>query len=142
MLSKYVWDNVVWNKLLVQCWPRAHDHLFKKTLHKETTCKMLTQSAQTCFYRKIGCSFKCLVVCFLTSPSITKQSWLFLFNAGSGDHLWLAGQQWTLANIDWGKCYIPASIVFTKQIVHLNTVNRIVHAWTIKSFNIAINPIF
>ena len=42
----------------------------------------------------------CLVGRFLTGYNITKQSWLFLFNVGSGVHLRLAGQQWTGADTD------------------------------------------
>ena len=37
----------------------------------------------------------------LTGYSITEQSWLFLFNVGSGVHLQLVGQQWTGADFDW-----------------------------------------
>ena len=37
----------------------------------------------------------------LTGYYITEQSWLFLFNVGSGVHLRLAGQQWTGADFDW-----------------------------------------
>ena len=40
------------------------------------------------------------MACFLTGYNITEQSWLFLFNVGSGVYL-LAGQQWTGADIDW-----------------------------------------
>ena len=70
-------------------------------LHKKTTCKVVPKSRQTCFCPKTGCSFKCLVACFLTRHNITKESWFFLFNVGSWVQLWLAGQQWTGANIDW-----------------------------------------
>ena len=41
-----------------------------ETLHKKTTCTVLTQSAQTCFRRKTGCSFKWLVACFLAGYNI------------------------------------------------------------------------
>ena len=62
---------------------------------------MLTQSANTCFYRKTGWIVECLVVCFLTGYNITERSWLFLCNVGSGVHLRLAGQQWTKFDITW-----------------------------------------
>ena len=39
----------------------------------------------------------------LTGYNITEQSWLFLFNGGSGIHLRLARQQWTGADIDWNR---------------------------------------
>ena len=60
------------------------------TLHMEITCAMLALFTQ-------------LVVCFLTGYIITEQSWLFLFNADSGVHLHLAGQQWTGGDIDWNR---------------------------------------
>ena len=41
-----------------------------ETLHKKTTCTVLTQSAHTCFRRKTGCSFKWLVACFLAGYNI------------------------------------------------------------------------
>ena len=63
------------------------------TLHQKTPCAMLVQGAQACFRRKTGCSFKCLEACFLTWYNMTQQSWLFLFNVGSGVHLRLAGEQ-------------------------------------------------
>ena len=37
----------------------------------------------------------------LTRYYITEQSWLFLFNVGSGVHSRLAGQQWAGADFDW-----------------------------------------
>ena len=67
-------------------------NISETTLHKKTTCIMLVQSAQTCFCKKTSCSFKWLVVCFLSRYIITKQFWLFLFNVGLGVHLRLAGQ--------------------------------------------------
>ena len=66
------------------------------TLHKKTTCAILAQSTQTCFHRKTSCSFQCLVACILTSYNLTKQFWLFLFNAGLGVHLQHVGQGPTL----------------------------------------------
>ena len=71
-----------------QCCPNTSE----PTLHKKANCTVLAQSTQTCFHRKAGCSFKCLVACSLTRYNIIKQSWLFLFNVSSGVHLWLAGQ--------------------------------------------------
>ena len=62
-------------------------------LHKEGK-----RSAQVYFHRKNGF---CLVACFLTGCIITKQSWLFLFNDGSGVRLRLVGRQWTGADINW-----------------------------------------
>ena len=38
---------------------------------------------------------------FLTGYYITKQSWVFLFDVGSGVYLRIARQQWTGADIDW-----------------------------------------
>ena len=38
---------------------------------------------------------------FLTGHYITEQFWVFLFNVGLGVYLWIAGQQWTGADIDW-----------------------------------------
>ena len=49
----------------------------------------------------------CLVACFLTGFNITEQPWLFLFSVGSVAHLWLAGQQWTGANIDLNIAIFP-----------------------------------
>ena len=56
-------------------------------VHKKTTCPMLAQSAKTCFCRKTGYSFKCLVACFLNWYNIIEQSWVFLFNVCSGVYL-------------------------------------------------------
>ena len=85
---------------------------FEITLHKESTCAMLAQSAHTSFPRKAGFSLECLVACFLTRYNITKQSWLFLFNVGSGVHSWLVGQQWIGIDIDWKNgCYFLLLII-------------------------------
>ena len=79
--------------LSIQCCPNMPE----TTSHKKITCAMLAQSAQ----KEENWLFQiCLVVCFLTGYNITEQSWLFLFNVGSGVHLWLAGQQCTWADID------------------------------------------
>ena len=79
ILSKYVWDNIA----------------------QDTYLTVLAQRGKTCFRTKTGCNFQCLIACFLTGYNITKESWFFLFNVGSGVHVWLAGQQWTGADIDW-----------------------------------------
>ena len=101
-------------KLPLQCWPTAHKQCFteeKYTVkhcldlsgpknHVEINCAKLAQSAQIYFHRK-PVFWICLVACFLSSYIVTEQSWLFLFNVSLGVHLWLPGQQWTGANIDW-----------------------------------------
>ena len=38
---------------------------------------------------------------FLTGYYIVEQSWVFLFNVGSGVYLQIAAQQWTGAETDW-----------------------------------------
>ena len=61
---------------------------------------MLAQSAQNTFAEKPAVSNMSGSL-VLTGYYITEQSWLFLFNVGSGAHLRLAGQQWTGADLDW-----------------------------------------
>ena len=79
MLPKYVWDNI------------AQENYFW-ILGTERTDILSQENRlfQVCF-----------VTCFLTGYNTTEQSWLFLFNVGSGIHLRLAGQQWTGADFDW-----------------------------------------
>ena len=55
----------LWGKTPIKCCIDPSE-----TLHKKTTCTVLTQSAQTCFRRKTGCSFKWLVACFLAGYNI------------------------------------------------------------------------
>ena len=80
-----------------QCCP----NMSETRLHKKTTFAMWAQRVQIYFYRKNRFFQICLVACFLTGYIIREQSWFFLFNVGSGFHLWLLGQQWTGADIDW-----------------------------------------
>ena len=59
--------------LFSQCCPNTSE----TTLHKKITYTILIQRAQTCFRWKTGCSFKCLVACFLTGYNITEKYWVF-----------------------------------------------------------------
>ena len=72
----------------------------------------------------------------LTRCNITKQSWLVLFNVGSGVHLQLAGQQWTGADIEWNSvimtvcgdfeyiylpmwCFVKNFVVYLTKIIYV-----------------------
>ena len=91
MFSKYVWDNIAQENYL-------------RNVDLEHTDKLLLENRL----------FEiCLVARFLTECNITKQSWLFLFNVGSRVHVWLAGRQWTGANIDWN---IAKNIKFLTEL--------------------------
>ena len=79
MLFKYVWDNIAQENYL-----RNVDLEHTDILSRENRLFEI-----------------CLLACFLTGCNIIKQSWLLLFNVGSGIDLRLAGQQWTGTNIDW-----------------------------------------
>ena len=79
MLSKYVWDNIAQENYLRNIGSKRTDILSLKN--------RLFQI--------------CLVAWFLTGYYVTEQSWLFLFNGGSGVHLRLAGQQWSGADFGW-----------------------------------------
>ena len=71
------------------------------TLHKEITCAMLDQSVQIYFRRNPAVSNISGSLFFNWIQYPTKQSWLFLFNVGSGVYLRFAGQQQTVADFDW-----------------------------------------
>ena len=79
MLSRYVWDNIAQENYLRNVGPERTDMLLQEN--------WLFQI--------------CLMTCFLAGYIITEQSWRFLFNVSSGVHLWLEGQQWTGADINW-----------------------------------------
>ena len=79
MLSKYVWDNIPQENYLRDVGPERTDMLLQEN--------RLFQI--------------CLMACFLVGYIITEQSWRLLFNVSSGVHLWLVGQQWTGADINW-----------------------------------------
>ena len=76
MLPKYVWDNI------------AQENYLRNVGDRDTFAEKPAVSNMS----------GSLV---LTGYYITEQSWLFLFNVGSGIHLRLAGQQWTRVDFDW-----------------------------------------
>ena len=78
MFSKYGWDNIAQENYWCSFGPERTDIL----------------SPENRLFQIF------LVVYFLTRLNIT-ESWLFLFDVGSGVHLRLPGQQWTRADIDW-----------------------------------------
>ena len=82
-----------------QCCPNTSE----TTLHKKFTHLMLPSAHRHVLAGKLVIVSNMFASLFLTGYSITKQSWLFLFNAGSIVHLRLAAQQWTGVNIDWNK---------------------------------------
>ena len=65
-VGPYGWQTMYVRKITIQCWIDPSE----TASHKKTTHTVLAQSAQTCFCRKTGCSFKWLVVCFLTGYNI------------------------------------------------------------------------
>ena len=79
MLPKHFWDNITQESYLCIFMSERTDILSQKN--------RLFQI--------------CQVACFLTGYNTTKQSWLSLFNVGSGVHLQLVGQQWTGADFKW-----------------------------------------
>ena len=136
MLSKYVWDNIA-RKLLAQCFGRfwlasneaivlSLENCILPTVNKfHITRHNIAQSAQTSFLRETGCSFKYLVACCITGNNITEQSWLFLFNVGSGVHLRLAGQQGRGADIDWNITMFSAS--WTQTLTLFGRIGQLVY---------------
>ena len=101
LLRKIIF-NFVWiylgqhciRKLLAQCWPRADRYTFEW---------------KPAFSDMSGDLF------FLTGYIIIEQSWLFLFNDGSGVHLRLADRQWTGGDIDWNTYRYPCLISSLEQ---------------------------
>ena len=69
---------------------------------------------------------------FLTGYYITEQSWVFLFNVGSGVYLRIAGQQWTGADIDWNSCFWPFSYVYVINQVPYILLFHVWKRWFIK----------
>ena len=78
-IVKYVWDSIVQGKYL--------PNVGSECTHTLSQENQLFQV--------------CPVAYLLTRCNITKESWLVLFNVGSGVHLPLARQQWTGADTDW-----------------------------------------
>ena len=111
--------NVVSIKLGQHCIGTLHTqgclNKSEATSHKNIICAMLDQSAQIYFHRQIGCFKYVWWPAFLPGHNITEQSLLFLFNAGSGVHLRLAGQQWTGTDIDWTACLYYSKVRSTQN---------------------------
>ena len=77
---------------------------------------MLAQGAHIYFRRKNGCFKYAWWPVFLNGYSITEQSWLFLFNVGSGVHLRLAVQQGTGTEINWNIPNIASLLLFMHDV--------------------------
>ena len=133
--------NVVSIKLGQHCIGTLHTqgclNKSEATSHKNIICAMLDQSAQIYFHRQIGCFKYVWWPAFLPGHNITEQSLLFLFNAGSGVHLRLAGQQWTGTDIDLdgmfilfkGQIYSKQGIPISFCLGHGLTLVLFPHVW-------------
>ena len=102
MLSKYVWDNITEENYLCDVGPELTDILS----HENRLFQIY------------------LVACFLTGYNITEQSWLFLFNVGSGVRLRFAGEQWTGAEFDWNILIFHYSCEDTNKLPEIKISNQ------------------
>ena len=93
-VGPYGWQTMYVRKITIQCWIDPSE----TASHKKTTHTVLAQSAQTCFCRKTGCSFKWLVVCFLIGTTFWTILALFFFQCWLGSSFMTFG---TTMNIGW-----------------------------------------
>ena len=79
ILSECVWDNIVQESYLYSIGPEQTGMF----LHKN---QLQFQKSHSLLFDRV---------------QHNQRIFFFLLNVGSGVHLWLAGQQWTGADIDW-----------------------------------------